>query len=172
MIRPTRLLLTLALLAGSCASMAQPATPAANKTVDIPPYAQQLMTDKERTEYRARMWAAQNDEERARIRAEHHAQMVERARERGITIPDTPPPMGAGMGPGAGMGAGMGGAGMGAGMGPGSGMGPGTGMGPNGSARPCAAPDATTPCPAQRPHPRLHPHRRMTSPAAPASAAK
>ncbi len=90
-------------------------------------YGSQLMTRRERIEYRARMRAAKTARERERIRAEHHRQMQERARERGFKLPDTPPPGGAGMGPGGG----------GGGMGPGGGgMGPGGGgMGPGGGRR-------------------------------------
>lgn len=83
-------------------------------------YGSQLMTQQERNEYRARMRAAKTAEERDRIRKEHHELMMERAKERGVSIPDEPPAMGGGMGPGSG------------GMGPGGGMGSGGGMGPGG----------------------------------------
>jgi len=66
-------------------------------------YGSQLMTQKERTEYRARMRAAKSDEERERIRNEHHEQMMARAKERGVTLPDEPPARGGMMGPGGGM---------------------------------------------------------------------
>lgn len=92
---------------------------------DAPIYGSQLMTQQERTEYRMRMRTAQTAEERERIRAEHHAQMVERAKAQGVTLPETPPAMGSGMGPGGG-GMGPGGGGMGPG---GGGMGPGGGRG-------------------------------------------
>ena len=108
-----------------------------------PIFGSQLMSEQERTVHRARMWAAQSDEARNAIRAEHHEQMRARAQERGVTLPETPPARGAGMGQGRGMGqgpalgpgrgAGPGagpGAGQGRGMGPGQGMGPGRGMGP------------------------------------------
>lgn len=91
-----------------------------------PIFGSQLMTEQEHTVYRARMWAAENEAARAAIRAEHHEQMRARAQERGLTLPETPPPRGAGMGPGPGAGPGMG---PGQGMGPGRGMGPGQGMG-------------------------------------------
>ncbi|HAF54264.1 MAG TPA: hypothetical protein DCL01_03370 [Thauera sp.] len=81
-----------------------------------PIFGSQLMTEQERTVYRARMWAAEGDEARAAIRAEHHEQMRARAQERGLTLPEVPPARGAGMGQGRG-------------MGPGQGMGPGRGMG-------------------------------------------
>lgn len=51
----------------------------------------QLMTPEERSAQRAKMRAATSAEERERIRAEHHAKMLERARERGVTLPEQPP---------------------------------------------------------------------------------
>jgi len=73
-------------------------------------YGSQLMTERERTAFRARLWAAQTDEERNRIRAEHHEDMKQRAQAKGLTLPDAPPPMrgmtGMGMGGGP-MGRGM-----------------------------------------------------------------
>lgn len=83
-------------------------------------YGSQLMTQQERTAYRAKMRAAKTQEERERIRAEHHEQMKMRAKEKGVTLPDMPPAMGGGMGPGGG------------GMGPGGGMGGGMGGGGRG----------------------------------------
>ena len=80
-------------------------------------YGSQLMTQQERTAYRAKMRAAKTQEERERVRAEHHEQMKVRAKERGVTLPDEPPARGGGMSPGGGMGPGGGG------MGPGGGMG-------------------------------------------------
>jgi len=74
-------------------------------------YGSQLMTREERVAYRAKMRAAKTQEEREKIRAEHHEQMKARAKERGVTLPDAPPARGGGMGPGGG------------GMGPGGGMG-------------------------------------------------
>lgn len=79
-------------------------------------YGSQLMTPQERQAYRMQMRSARTQEERMQIRASHHAAMQARAKERGLTLPDMPPPGGAGMGPGMGMGRGMG---------PGGGMGPG-----------------------------------------------
>lgn len=90
-------------------------------------YGHQLMTLQERNEFRARMRAAKTVEERERIRAEHHEQMVVRAKERGITLPEVPP---AGRGPGMGSGMGMGsGAGMSGGMSSGGSTGSGTSSG-------------------------------------------
>jgi len=83
-------------------------------------YGSQLMTLKERRAYRAKMRAAKTVKEREKIRAEHHKQMQERAKERGVTLPDMPPAGGMMMGPGNGVrqSGGMGG-GMNGGMGPG-----------------------------------------------------
>ncbi|GGD02793.1 hypothetical protein [Halopseudomonas salina] len=94
-----------------------------------PIYGSQIMTDQERIEHRGLMRDAPTQQDRERIRTEHHELMRERARERGITLPDTPPArggMGQGMGQGTGMGQGMG---QGAGKGQGPGMGQGTGQG-------------------------------------------
>jgi len=55
-------------------------------------YGYQLMTPEERAQYRQRIRNAKTEEERTRIRAEHHKEMQERARERGITLPSPPPP--------------------------------------------------------------------------------
>ena len=81
-----------------------------------PVYGAQLMTKEERITYRTSMRTAKNQEEREKIRAEHHEQMKVRAQERGVTLPDMPPAMGGdmgsgggGMSPGGGMGGGMGG---------------------------------------------------------------
>lgn len=57
-------------------------------------YGSQLMTQRERDEYRARLHAAASFEERGRIRDEHYALMQARARERGLSLPDLPPPRG------------------------------------------------------------------------------
>jgi hypothetical protein len=71
-------------------------------------YGSQLMTQQERAAYRSKMRAAKTAEEKAQIRAEHHEQMKLRAKELGVTLPDTPPATGGGMGPGGGMGMGAG----------------------------------------------------------------
>jgi hypothetical protein len=70
-------------------------------------YGSQLMTDQERTEYRAKMHAAKTTEEQERIRKEHHENMKMRAEERGMKLPDEPPMQGGGMGPGHGPGGGQ-----------------------------------------------------------------
>jgi hypothetical protein len=90
---------------------AQPATPVwllAQADADIPIYGSQLMTDAERADYRSRWRAARSDDERERLRSEHHDRMQERARDRGVTLPHEPPPRGAGPGPGGGAGPGPG----------------------------------------------------------------
>ena len=93
---------------------------AANQEEQI--YGSQLMTQQERNEYQAKMRAAKTAEERERIRNEHHEEMRERARARGVTLPDEPASRTGGMGPGYGMGRG-------GGMGSGGGMGGGHGGG-------------------------------------------
>ena len=77
-------------------------------------YGSQLMTQQERSEYRAQMRNAKTTQEREQIRKEHHERMKVRAKEKGLTLPDEPPArgMGGGMGPGGG------------GMGPAMGDGP------------------------------------------------
>lgn len=84
-----------------------------------PIYGSHLMTRQERTQYRARMRTAKTPEEREQIRKEHHDLMKQRAKERGINLPDEMPARGGGMGPRGG-------------MGPGSGMSPGSGVPPAG----------------------------------------
>ena len=79
------------------------------------------MTESERAEHCAKMRSLATETEREAFRREHHERMRERARERGVELPEQPLPrhhrMGAGMqgmGPGPhGVGAGM------RGMGPG-----------------------------------------------------
>jgi hypothetical protein len=112
-----------AVMLGLCLSMfsfstvaADPATTREQQQLrDQDIYGYQLMTPEERNEYRTKMRAAKTAEEREQIRREHHEQMVARAKERGVTLPETPPARGYGRGPG------MGGPGMG---GPGPGRGP------------------------------------------------
>lgn len=63
-------------------------------------YGSELMTEQEQEEHRSKMRAAKTDEEREKIRSEQHQRMKERAKERGMTLPDQPPVRGGGMGPG------------------------------------------------------------------------
>jgi hypothetical protein len=67
-------------------------------------YGSQLMTEQERAEHRAKMRAAKTDQEREKVRLDHHKKMQARAKERGVTLPDEPLPRGGGksQGPGAG----------------------------------------------------------------------
>lgn len=87
-------------------------------------YGSQLMTPQERAEFRAKMRSLKTPKERDEFRREHHKMMVERAKQRGVTLPDEPPTGPGHMGPGGG------------GMGPGGKMGPGGSMGPGGGMAP------------------------------------
>lgn len=53
-------------------------------------YADELMTDQERTTLRERLRLAKTEQERARIREEHRVLMDARAKERGVTIKKEP----------------------------------------------------------------------------------
>lgn len=121
--RTSLMTLWLAGLLPSAALAADPATAPNQAQAQEPIYGSQLMTPEERSAHRKTMRSLKTAEERDAFRAEHHRLMQERAKERGVTLPDPPPPRGMGMAPGGGPG---GGAGMGRGTGPG--MGPG---GPN-----------------------------------------
>ena len=80
-------------------------------------FGRQLMTEQEVLQFREKMWNARTAKEREQIRLGHHQQMLIRAKEAGVTLPDTPPEMrmhkGMGQGPrdgkGMGQGRGMGG---------------------------------------------------------------
>jgi len=80
------------------------------KTDEPPIFGSQMMTEDERADYRARMRATTTQQEREQIRLEHHQQMLERARERGITLPDASL---SGQGMGSGQSSGQGGGGKG-----------------------------------------------------------
>jgi Ni/Co efflux regulator RcnB len=69
----------------------------------------QIMTDEERNEQRAKMRSTTSQEERNKVRAEQHEKMKQRAKEKGVTLPDNPPAQGQGGGMGGGMGGGQGG---------------------------------------------------------------
>ena len=88
----TAVLLALGLMA--------PLSASAQQGGETPIYGSELMTQQERLEYRERLRNADGVEERDRIRSEHHERMLERARERGVTLPAEPPRGGAGMGRG------------------------------------------------------------------------
>ena len=51
-----------------------------------------LMTAQERSEHRSKMLGFTNYEDCASYVAEHHAKMLERARDKGVTLPDEPRP--------------------------------------------------------------------------------
>lgn len=90
------------------AATAIPAQAPAQTSGSQPIYGSQMMTDRERMVYRERMRSAGTEEERARIRSEHHERMQERAAERGMTLPAEPPARGMGQGMGHDMQKGMG----------------------------------------------------------------
>lgn len=72
-------------------------------------YGSQLMTQQERIEHRAKMQSMKTMEERERYRMEHHMKMQERAKQQGVTLPDSPQMRNKGRGMGGGQGGGMGG---------------------------------------------------------------
>ncbi len=67
-----------------------------------PAAGQQFMTPEEQTAMREKMRAAATPEERQKVAEANHAEMQKRAKEKGVTLPETPGP-GRGMGPNAGM---------------------------------------------------------------------
>jgi len=85
----------------------QPAQEMAGTQTQEQVYGSQLMTIDERNEYQAKMRAAKTAEERELLRTQHHQSMQERAKARGVTLPDEPPARGGGMGMGPGGGGGM-----------------------------------------------------------------
>ena len=99
------------LLAGTLALAAEQVQTREETQVREEIYGSQLMTPQERNEYQTRMRDAQGEEEREKIRAEHHERMKIRAQEQGLSLPDEPPTHGMhkGMGSGGGMGVGPGG---------------------------------------------------------------
>ncbi len=68
----------------------------------------QLMTPEERAEYHNKMRSLKTAEEREQFRRQHHKLMKERAKAKGITLPDEPPMGRGGVGPRDGMGPGGG----------------------------------------------------------------
>ena len=88
--------------------------PVKPEPVEQPACGRALMTREEQAAHRERMRSLPTPEERAAYRAEHHARMLERAKERGVELPPAGCPRGRGMG-----GPGMGGPGAGPGPGPG-----------------------------------------------------
>lgn len=73
-----------------------------------PVYGRQLMTQEELQEHHRMMQSLDTPEARQEYREQHHQRMLERARERGVTLPDEPGMKGKGMKHGQGMGNGQG----------------------------------------------------------------
>jgi hypothetical protein len=71
-------------------------------------YGWELMSVKERAEHRKKMLSLKTEQERTAYRQEHHKLMQQRAKEKGVSIPDMPAQGGFGPGAGAGAGAGQG----------------------------------------------------------------
>jgi hypothetical protein len=63
-------------------------------------YGWQLMTEQERMEHRDMMRSLNTREERETYRNEHHQKMMERAKKRGVNLPDEPLQRGRGFGAG------------------------------------------------------------------------
>ena len=66
------------------------------------------MTEQERLEHRNQMRSFKTQQEREAYQLEHHKRMQERAKEKGVTLPDEPMMKPGGMGQGGGMGPGGG----------------------------------------------------------------
>lgn len=96
--------LTLGLIVASGGALAQ--NTGEQAVQEQPIYGSQLMTREEQLEHRQKMRSLKTESEREAYRAEHHTQMQSRAKSKGMTLPETPPPRGGGMGPGPGMGPG------------------------------------------------------------------
>lgn len=60
-------------------------------------FGRQLMTQEELQEHRRTMQGLDTPEARQAYREEHHQRMLERARERGVTLPEEPGMQGKGM---------------------------------------------------------------------------
>ena len=56
-----------------------------------PIYASHLMSEREREEHRSKMRSMKTEQERDAYRLEHHKLMQERAKAKGITLPEEPP---------------------------------------------------------------------------------
>ena len=114
--------LAAAVLAAACAlaplrsAAEEPAKPGA-APAEQPVCGRDLMTPEERSAHREKLRSLA-PEARAAYRAEHHAKMVARAKERGVELAPAGCPVGQGMG-GGGMGMGPGGGAPGPGPGPG-----------------------------------------------------
>ncbi len=65
-------------------------------------YGWQMMSEQERHEHQQQMREMKTEPEREAFRKQHHEKMQERARQQGLTLPDSPGPHGKGMGSGSG----------------------------------------------------------------------
>lgn len=74
--------------AGAMAAEAEKSEAAPVKREIIP--GSELMTHQERERYRQRMRSAKTPQEQEKVRAEHTGQMRERARLRGLRLPEPP----------------------------------------------------------------------------------
>lgn len=80
-------------MAGNCPAMQAPAAGTKSGATGAEQvFGWQLMTPQERAAYQQKMRAAKTPKERATIRAEHHKEMLERAKQQGVTLPEVPPP--------------------------------------------------------------------------------
>ncbi len=98
-------LMTGLLIAGAAISVYTPPAVAAETTQaqeQEQVYGYELMTEQERAEHRKQMRSFKTEQEREKFRLEHHKKMQERAKERGVTLPEQPLPRGKGMGGGMG----------------------------------------------------------------------
>lgn len=122
MLKQTMLLTAISgmmVLVSASVSAVEPVEVQAARQTQEQVYGSQLMTDQERTEYRAKIRSLKTQDERDAFRLEHHKLMQERATAKGVMLPNTPA-AGAGMNSGMKRGAGEG---MGSGAGMGSGQG-------------------------------------------------
>ena len=67
---------------------ADPAHPNAKAVASEPIYGSELMTQYEKAVYRSKLLVAKSPKEQEQIRAEHRRQMRERAKARGVTLPN------------------------------------------------------------------------------------
>jgi uncharacterized membrane protein YgcG len=136
--RPIRLLMH-ATCATLVAASAVAQTPQ-SETVQMQPrtqtqeriYGSELMSEQERNEYRKRMSETKTEQEREQLRKEQHERMNDRAKQRGMTLPDEPRAMSQGQTPRQSQGSGLS---PGAGGRPGGGAGGGSGGGSGGKGR-------------------------------------
>lgn len=112
--QPTQIFVAMAVtlsVALSLSATAQPSEPQQAQTKALKQervFGSQLMTTQERREYRQRMRTMKTQEERDQFRLEHHTRMQDRATERGLSLPSSPPMQGTGLGPRIGSQPGMG----------------------------------------------------------------